>query len=195
LNRVSGAAQLAAGSPRFTDGAESECKDLESKLEVLAFERQKVVTWARKGVISDDDMGTRLAALTFEEAGLRRELAEKQMLVGGRSERLIRLALVYREKVALGAQILLDPRTPEEEKAAFDCKRKVVQGIVKRVDLHVPPKGILGTDKSTLLTLDLGESLLDDDSALYTTPPLGLPVGATPASSSGKAQPPGRFKR
>ena len=66
------------------------------------------------------------------------------------------MALIYREQIAAGAQVVLDPKTPEDEKDAFDWKKKVVQGIVSRVDVHA--------DKSTRLTLDFDESLLDDDS-------------------------------
>jgi DNA invertase Pin-like site-specific DNA recombinase len=153
-------AALAEKQAQEVDAA-AVCKDLEDKLDALAFERQKVVTWARKGVIGDDDLGTQLAALTFEEAGLRRELADKRVLVGDRAERFIAFAMDFRERLVKGAQVNFDPQTPAEVKALFEYKRWVVQGVVKRVDVRA--------DKTTAVHIEFDDQMLDGD-------PVGLPI-------------------
>jgi DNA invertase Pin-like site-specific DNA recombinase len=137
--------------------AEAGCKELEKKLDTLAFERQKVVTWARKELISEEDMGTQLAALTFEEAGLKCELSEKQLLVGNRAERFIEAMQIYRNRLVAGVQVNLDPQTPEERQALFEWQRKVVQGTVKRVDVK--------PDKTTEVELEFDERMLEVEEA------------------------------
>jgi len=49
----------------------------------------------------------------------------------------VQVAQIYRERVIAGAKVNFDPQTSEEEKALFDWRRAVVQGIVKRVDVNI----------------------------------------------------------
>jgi hypothetical protein len=103
-------------------------------------ERQRVYTWARKGRINDDDMDRQLAAIWIEESELKRELNDKRHLLGDRAKRLLEVAKIYRERVIAGVRVNFDPQTPEEKHALFEWRRKVVQGIVKRIEV--------ATDKS-----------------------------------------------
>jgi len=99
-------------------------------------ERQRVYTWARKGQINDEDMVQQLAAIGIEESGIQRELSEKRLLVGNRAERLIELAQDYRERVKNGIEGLNGkPQNEEETRLQFTFRRKLVEGIVKRVDV------------------------------------------------------------
>ena len=103
----------------------------------LAMERQKVITWARKGTISDSDLEIQLLALTFRENGPRAALQEKQMLIGNRSERLIELANLLREQVRVGAETInAEPQTPEQAERRLEFKKLIVHAIVNRVDVH-----------------------------------------------------------
>jgi site-specific DNA recombinase len=147
-------AALAEKQAQEIDAA-AVCKELESKLDALTFERQKVVTWARKSIISDDDLGTQMAALTFEEAGIRRELADNRLLVGDRAERFIAFAMDYRERLVKGAQVNFDPKTPQEKQALFEYKRWVVQGIVKRVNVLA--------DKTAKVRMEFDDKMLEGE--------------------------------
>jgi hypothetical protein len=47
-----------------------------------------------------------------------------------------RMAEVFRQAVTVGGELLaLTERTPEQEEAVFNFKRKVIQGVVTRVDV------------------------------------------------------------
>ncbi len=128
--------------------ASAECEKLRKRLDDLAFERQKVVTWARKGTISDEDLGTQLAALTFEKASIRRELNDKALLVGNRAEQLMAVAQAYREGVTGGAIDVTKASESEAEAARqWQFKKTMVQGLVTRVDVRA--------DKSIHVTVDL----------------------------------------
>lgn len=120
--------------------AEAECTKLQQRMENLDFERQKVYTWARKGKISEEDMNKQLAAIWIEEAEVKRELSDKQLLLGDRAERLVEVAKLYRERVVAGVKVNSNPQTQEEKQALFEWRRKIVQGIVRRIDV--------ATDKS-----------------------------------------------
>jgi len=117
--------------------AQETCEKLEQRLDDLAMERQKVITWARKGMINEDDMETQLLALSFQEISLKSELADKRMLEGNRADKLLLVAKAYREQVMVGLEnINRQPQTPEQAKKQFDFKRKIVQAIVKQVYIH-----------------------------------------------------------
>jgi DNA invertase Pin-like site-specific DNA recombinase len=116
--------------------AEAKCKKLDQELDDLALERQKVITFARKGIISDEDLETQLLALSFDENVKRRELEETQLLLGNRAERLIQLAERFREQVNTGILAINgELESPELSKRQFEVRKKIVQEIVKRVEI------------------------------------------------------------
>jgi hypothetical protein len=141
--------------------AEAECSRLQEALDNLMMERQRVITWARKKLITEDDMELQLGGLQFQEMGLKRELAEKSLLVGGQAQRLQELARLYREDVQTGAAILTgEPETEEEEKLQFEFRQKIVQELVKRVDV--------GADRSLTIQAELNfaaREFVDQDQA------------------------------
>ena len=122
--------------------SEVNCERLERELEDLSTERQKVIAWACRNIITEDDLQTQLTLLTLQENAIRRELAEKRLLVGDRANRLLELAIEYREQVKAGWEVILsDPVSPEQEKRQFEFKKMVIQAIVSRVEVH-PDKSI-----------------------------------------------------
>ena len=123
------------------DAAE-ECEKLEIELDNLLLERQKVVTWARKEFITEDDLQTRLIALSFQGNALRRELSEKRLLVGNSAERLSMLAELFRARVQLGWEAAvvrirtdMTPETLEQAELQFQARRKVIEVLVERVEV------------------------------------------------------------
>ena len=114
----------------------NKIETLSSQLDNLILERQRVITFARKGLISDNDLETQLLALSFQENGIKRELAEAQILTGNRAERLIALADSYRAKVISGIEAINAlPDSPEAVKKQFYFRREIIRTIVNRVDV------------------------------------------------------------
>jgi site-specific DNA recombinase len=127
--------------------AEVDCKRLERELDEISLERQKVITWARKGFITESDLEVQLIPLTNQENERKHELREKRLLIGNRAEKLIEYARSYAGKVINGA-VRLDkaPITPEEEALHFEIKRDTVTAIVTRVDIQEDGTPIVSTD-------------------------------------------------
>ena len=116
--------------------AEEECQRLGRELDDLFMERQSVITWARKGVITADDLETQLMVLKLQESELRAQLAEKQVLVGNRVERLMELANLFHEQVLVGVEAInAEPETPEQAERQLDFRRRIVRAMVRRVDI------------------------------------------------------------
>jgi site-specific DNA recombinase len=117
--------------------AKGTCERLGSQIEQLALERQRVITWARKGLMTEDDLEMQLAVLSNQESEIKRELAEKQLLLGNRADGLIRVAESFRRQVMAGWEAVNSiPATPEQERLQFEFRRRIVQGIVERVDIN-----------------------------------------------------------
>jgi DNA invertase Pin-like site-specific DNA recombinase len=116
--------------------AEAECRNLNEELDGLSLERQKVVTWARKNIITEEDLETQLLVLTFQENSLKADLAEKQTLLGNRAERLSELAELFRTQIIAGAEeINAKPDTAKQAERQLRFRRRIVQAIVPRVDI------------------------------------------------------------
>jgi len=117
--------------------AGAACDKLRDRLEALALERQRVITWARKGQITDKDLDMQLGALAIEEEDIKHELAEKSLLIGNRAQKLISFANQYRGEFRAGLTGLeTKPSTPEEAKRQFEIKRHAVEALVTRVEVQ-----------------------------------------------------------
>ncbi len=123
--------------------ATAEVEQIEARLEVLPLERQWVITERRQGRITEDDYRMQLSTLTFEQAGLEKQLNELQLLVGDRAVRLLRAAEVYRANVAAGVEAInARPQNAHQAQAQFTARRKLVEGLITRVDVQ-PDKQIV----------------------------------------------------
>jgi len=141
-----------------------DCSKLESDLNDLALQRQWVITQTRLKKITQADMDTQLATLTWLEASIRYELSQAQLLSDDRISRLIAVAENFRQEVTRGSELLaLTDRTPEQEQAVFRFKHKIVQGLVTQVDV-LPDKS---TEVHTEFDLtEVPDPALQDQSAL-----------------------------
>jgi hypothetical protein len=116
--------------------AKTECGKILDHLAGLSLERQRVIGWARKGTISESDLEGQLQVLTGQERELRQALAEKQLLIGDRAERLQRLAESFRAQVAAGIEAInAEPSSEEERKRQLEYRRKIVEAVVERVSI------------------------------------------------------------
>lgn len=128
-------ARIAALREQEANAGET-CEKLNNRLAEIGLQRQWVITMARKGIITEDDMGTQLGALEIERLGLERELSEKSLLVGGKAERLIEVAQIYRERVMHGFETINEPPIDEEDaRKKFELKKKYAQSLVTRVEI------------------------------------------------------------
>ena len=140
--------------------AAAECGELESRLQGLEEERQRVITAHRKAIISDNDLEKQLAMTGVEQQELERELDAARPLIGDQSKRLMEVARVYRENVQAGFEALnATPATPEQAKLQFTARRQLVQGLVQKVRV--------GKDQKVSIDLVLG---------LTVEPPLDPPA-------------------
>ncbi|MFC1923444.1 hypothetical protein ACFLY4_09160 [Chloroflexota bacterium] len=132
---------------------EQKFEKLEQHIMEIDFERQKVITWARKDFITEDDLQVQLHALSSQEMDLRRELSDMKLLTGNRAERLIEFANLYREQVIAGRQALnTEPETSEHAEQQFKYRKKIIDAIVTKVE-------VLG-DKSILVYTEIDFELM-----------------------------------
>lgn len=116
--------------------AERELERMQKQLDDLTIERQRVILWARKGSISEDDMTLQLGGLEMESNLIQRQMQEASLLIGNRAKQLIAFANRYRARLASGAAFLnQEPSTPEQVEEQFKLRREIVDAIVKRVEI------------------------------------------------------------
>jgi site-specific DNA recombinase len=117
-------------------GTEQEIQRLYKELDQLQSERQWLITRARKGVISEEDLGYQLAQITAQEKLVRAELEDKSLMVGNRGEQLLEFAEEYRQRLREGLDWLKDDEIdPGAAAVQFEARRKMVEGIVRRVNV------------------------------------------------------------
>lgn len=125
------AERLRSGSAE-TRRTESEQERLRGALAEKQAERQRVVSWARTGLITEADLEQQLRELTREEEALRGRLrhAEGELARGER---------IAQEVQAAGA--ILDRYAAElREGLTAELKREVVEGFIEQID--VSPEGV-----------------------------------------------------
>ena len=116
--------------------AGAEIEKLEQQIMNIDLERQKVITWARKDFITEDDLQVQLQALSSQEKELRRDLSDMKLLTGNRAERLIELANLYREKMIAGMKAInAEPETSEQAEHQFKYRKKIIDAIVTKVEV------------------------------------------------------------
>ncbi len=134
---IAGARQQVDELRQQAEQAAAESARLNSEIEAALTERQWVITQARKGKITADDMDTQLAALAIQEAGLRREMASHALTVELTAldgwEAQVR---DYLADIRLGLESLNAPPQSDEEahEQALD-KRRIVQTLVEQVTI------------------------------------------------------------
>jgi len=159
---------LIAGARKYVndlrDQAASVIADnerLQNELDSITLERQWVITQARKGKISEEDMEFQLSSLTLQELNLKRELQSFTDIL-----RLTDLnqweekAQEYLEDLRLGLDSLnADPQTDEERQEIYEIKRKIVQTLISRVDI--------GKDRKITVTFRLNILSLINQSEIF----------------------------
>lgn len=143
--------------------AEDTLEKLSQELDEVLLERQKVISWARKKVITEDDLETQLLTLTFQEKEIRKQIAEAQILTGNKSDKLIELGQKYRARVAAGVEAInAIPDSDEARKEQIKFRREIVEALVTRVDVLA--------DKTVELQLeiDFANQLATERGALCT---------------------------
>lgn len=121
---------------------EGDIAKMERQLDNVLLERQRIVGFAAKGIINEDDLATHIMTLTMQERSIRKELAEKSLLTGNRVERLLEMASLYRKKIQAGMSALnAEPQSGELAAKQFEFRRKIVEGLATRVQVN-PDKSV-----------------------------------------------------
>ena len=110
---------------------------IQKELDALIFERQWVITRARKGSITEVDMENQLSALTLQETSLKRELMSRGQVLNidnldDWESRITEYFADLREGVA---SLNIPPTNEDERKEQFTLKRRVVLDLVDRVTI------------------------------------------------------------
>lgn len=109
---------------------------LTKELDDLFAQRQWVITPARTGKITQEDMETQLAALDWQKASAQAELSKAQMATGDVAARLVEIGEDYRRDVLAGADaITREPETPEQAGRIFEARRRIVARLVQKASV------------------------------------------------------------
>jgi site-specific DNA recombinase len=152
--------------------AAAERERLQQRLDELVMERQWVITQARKGKITSEDMEFQLGALSMEEAYVKRELTNSNAIYDVASlEDWESTARAYLEDLWLGiVSLTIEPESDEEKQEQFQLKRKTVLGVVDRIEIgkdrnmkivfKLDVLSLLGVGKNNTSDLQINEQLL-----------------------------------
>lgn len=108
---------------------------IQQELDSLVMQRQKIITWARKGAITDEDMEYQLTALTLQEMTLKHELATFSEIVQLTAfDEWEKVALDHFLDLRTGIESLnSNPQSEEEKDEIFQFKRNIIKTLVNRV--------------------------------------------------------------
>jgi hypothetical protein len=108
---------------------------IEKELDTLTINRQWVITQARKGSISEQDMDRQLSEMSLQEASLKQELASIRETIDARSmndwELRVRQYLSDMQEGILGLSVT--PETPDDEQTICKLKRQAIETLVEKV--------------------------------------------------------------
>jgi site-specific DNA recombinase len=152
-------------------GAQVARERLDAALDAIAQERQRIITWARKGAITETDMEMQLGGLELEARDCQRELDDVRLLTSGQADRLLVAANRYRETLRRGGDFLnATDLTPELVDEQYQLRREIIEAIVERVDV-LP-------DKTPVVYLVLDLSAQDQaDEKAYPGSIMQAPLG------------------
>jgi site-specific DNA recombinase len=108
---------------------------IQQEIDALIMERQRVITWARKGAITDADMEYQLTTLTLQEMNLKKELASYgEVIEFSKLDNWEETAKEYFLDLCAGlASLNCIPETEEDKDEIFQFKRNIIKTLVNRV--------------------------------------------------------------
>ena len=108
---------------------------LQEELDSITLERQQIITWGRKNVITQEDMEYHLGALTLQELSLKRELATHSEVASLHElENWEQAISEYFFDLQAGmASLDVKPHNEKEAEEIFRLKKDIVKALVKRV--------------------------------------------------------------
>jgi site-specific DNA recombinase len=120
-----------------SDSMQADRDRLQDELDALTMERQQIITWGRKKVITQEDLEYQLAALTLQELGLKRELAA--YIEATNLHELDNWEEAIREyfldlQAGMGS-LEVEPQNEEEAAEIFRLKKGIIKALVNRVTI------------------------------------------------------------
>ena len=113
---------------------------IENQLEAVLTDRQWVITQARKGAFTTNDMEYQLSQLTFQEVTLKQELATLGETININALNNWEENVVeFLADLRAGVEELkfVAPQTPEEQHDIFVLKKRVIDTLVERIDIDI----------------------------------------------------------
>jgi len=181
LNKV--IAEKIAGFEKAESEIEAERQAMQKQLDDVVMERQWVITAARKGQITAEDMEMQLAALDIQAMAIQREIRQRDTMAAAKhqADTLTRWAQRYLSEIGAGIELLeTDPETlamrerntlyaeleawrfdaqfPNDQmaqlkKAIFEEKRRLVRNLISKVVISKDPE--LGRKITPILALEV----------------------------------------
>lgn len=110
---------------------------IQDTFDALVMERQTVITWARKGSITDEDLEYQLGALKLQEMALKKELAAYSEIGNlAALDDWERAADEYFLDLQAGIEWLNNiPQGEEDKNEIFQFKRDIIKALVNRVTI------------------------------------------------------------
>ncbi len=118
-------AQAQEGKAVEGDHLAGEIKRLNQAIQAKGAERDQVITWCRRGRISEADMDRQLDQIQLEEAGLKKELE--------RLSELARSAETASAQLKTAEQLLLDLNQKLDQPLTWELKRQLVEMLVEEI--------------------------------------------------------------
>ncbi len=120
-----------------SSNVQADVERLEKELENIITERQWVITQARKGRITEDDLDSQLAALSIQESGLKRELTSCQQTIDLKAiEGWEGKVAEYLSDLKAGLEWLnASPQDDEEALRQLEEKQRTVRTLIERVNI------------------------------------------------------------
>jgi site-specific DNA recombinase len=118
-------AEAQQGKADEGDRLADEIKRLDQAILAKANERDQVITWCRRGRISEADMDRQLDEIQAEEVGLKKEL---ERLSG-----LARSAETASAQLKTAEQLLLDLNQKLDQPITWELKRQLVETLVEEI--------------------------------------------------------------
>ena len=185
---------LMGGAQRYINNLRSRVEDnevnieeLNKELDALTMERQWVITQARKGKLTDEDMEYQLTALNLQELSVKKKLNDHHDVDRvGRLKDWESITKDYLEELSVGLDWLNEAPLSEEERVEkFQMKQRLVRVLVEKI--------VIGKDRQISITIavDLLKIIAAQSNAvhiqsvgIYTRTP-GCPSSPRPRAACG----------
>jgi DNA invertase Pin-like site-specific DNA recombinase len=149
--------------------AETDIAELQGRLDDMLSERQRVITWALEGKITEADMELRLASLTLTQKVLESKLSDTRLLTGYRANQLMEMVQTFKEEVREGLRVIeSEPETEEERLVQVEARRNIISSLVQSVQIDERRRARVTFSFDLTEGREVGESIVHNQYTEFT---------------------------